>query len=222
MQRRQIINGYQECSVCGKTKLVCEFTKDRSRIGGIRSDCQTCRSAYMREYRHKVNPAILSELRVEALANITDHQTCVKCEKVKPLSEFAPHPTSRTGINKKCRVCIREDAEKKDALTRRPNYNKNRHLQMQYGIGYDEYMRMFSLQCGVCAICGKPETRKIRGVVTKLCVDHDHSTGCIRALLCSRCNAAIGHLNDDVNTATALVEYLKKYKGNDNEMASYE
>lgn len=202
----------QECATCGKSKPLSEFPQDKTRIGGIRSQCKKCRNAYMTTFRSHKNPPILADLRAEAIAGLKEEQKCVKCENVKPLSEFVPHPTSRTGISKKCRACIQKDAGKIEALTRIPNYHKNRTLQRQYGIGHDEYMRMFHLQGGVCAICHKPETRKIKGKATSLCVDHDHTTGKIRALLCSKCNAAIGHLEDDIATATALVEYLKQHR----------
>ena len=40
-------------------------------------------------------------------------------------------------------------------------------------------------------------------------VDHNHSTGKIRALLCSNCNTAIGLLKEDIPRVERLIEYLK-------------
>lgn len=80
-------------------------------------------------------------------------------------------------------------------------------LRARYGIGSEEYLKMFKSQNGVCAICGQPEYSKKR---INLCVDHDHVTGAIRGLLCHRCNAGIGQLNDDVALLEAALNYLKE------------
>jgi len=61
---------------------------------------------------------------------------------------------------------------------------------------YDE---LFEKQNGVCAICGKVETAKQprgKGKINKLCIDHNHTTGKIRGLLCHRCNFKLGYFED--------------------------
>ncbi len=52
----------------------------------------------------------------------------------------------------------------------------------------DQYDALFNLQKGKCALCGKPYGSQKR----QLNLDHNHSTGAIRGILCSRCNAALG------------------------------
>jgi len=49
------------------------------------------------------------------------------------------------------------------------------------------YEEMFSAQGGVCKICQRPEPAQRR-----LAVDHDHKTGLVRGLLCTRCNIQLG------------------------------
>jgi len=58
-----------------------------------------------------------------------------------------------------------------------------------------------------CMICGK--TTKENG--KSLAVDHNHSTGKIRDLLCANCNAAIGFLQDNPIIAQQSVTYLKRW-----------
>lgn len=82
-----------------------------------------------------------------------------------------------------------------------------------YGITGAEYESMVAQQGGACAICSKPEVERHQGGKLKsLVVDHNHSTGLIRGLLCSVCNKAIGLLDDDRSRLLAAVAYLDRYQ----------
>ena len=65
---------------------------------------------------------------------------------------------------------------------------------------------MLEEQGGVCAICGGDENGRT------LAVDHDHQTGQIRGLLCSKCNVAIGYLSDSLEILKNAFAYLEKHK----------
>jgi len=80
---------------------------------------------------------------------------------------------------------------------------RKRVYAQAYKITLDEYDRMLSLQNGVCAICLKPDKQN-----RKLSVDHCHSTGKVRGLLCRACNSYIGYICDSPINATRLLEYL--------------
>jgi Recombination endonuclease VII len=64
-----------------------------------------------------------------------------------------------------------------------------------------DYDALLESQGGVCAVCGKPSKKT-------LCVDHCHSTGTIRGLLCRKCNLGLGCLADDQATLIAALAYL--------------
>ena len=68
---------------------------------------------------------------------------------------------------------------------------------------------MYEQQNGVCAICGKPETKVQYGKIQPLTVDHNHETGKVRGLLCFNCNIAIGKLKDDIVLLEKAIDYLK-------------
>lgn len=43
-----------------------------------------------------------------------------------------------------------------------------------------------------------------------LAVDHNHTTGKVRGLLCRRCNSTIGFMNDNTKTVQAAADYLAR------------
>lgn len=77
----------------------------------------------------------------------------------------------------------------------------------QYGLTLEDYERMLDQQGGVCAICGTSDPR--HGRSRRFCVDHDHSTGRVRALLCANCNKALGLLADDPDRVRSAERYLR-------------
>jgi Recombination endonuclease VII len=75
------------------------------------------------------------------------------------------------------------------------------HLKRRYGISRADYAALLARQGGVCAICGKPPEKT-------LCVDHCHSTGRIRGLLCRKCNFGLGCYGEDQAALIAALAYL--------------
>jgi len=80
-------------------------------------------------------------------------------------------------------------------------YQRNYNYTLLYGITLEEYNRMYSLQNGSCGICFNK--------TKKLYVDHCHSTGKVRKLLCNRCNVAVGFM-EDKNIVKAINDYLEE------------
>lgn len=85
-------------------------------------------------------------------------------------------------------------------------------LSRKYGMSLEEYDRMFEKQKGLCGICNKTETRKHQsGAVCRLGVDHRHSDGKIRELLCQSCNLLVGNSKEDIKTLKSAIKYLRKW-----------
>lgn len=69
-----------------------------------------------------------------------------------------------------------------------------------------EYIEIFTdLPNRSCEICGMGYTK---GNVS-LHIDHDHSTGKIRGVLCEKCNKGIGLFNDSADLLKSAIKYLK-------------
>jgi hypothetical protein len=69
---------------------------------------------------------------------------------------------------------------------------------------------MFEKQKGLCAICGKEGDGRWK----KLCVDHCHSTGKVRELLCRNCNMVLGQVGDNRDLLMEMVSYLDRHSDN--------
>jgi hypothetical protein len=76
------------------------------------------------------------------------------------------------------------------------------HLRRKYNLSIADYNRLLESQNHLCATPGC-------GSSTRLCVDHDHTTGRIRGILCHKCNLAAGHMGDSPARLRALADYLE-------------
>lgn len=85
-------------------------------------------------------------------------------------------------------------------------------LKIKYGITTEIYFKFLTQQGGVCAICKLPETKTLpqNKSIARLAVDHDHTTGQIRGLLCKSCNIAIGSMKDSSDRLLAAAQYLQE------------
>jgi hypothetical protein len=90
-------------------------------------------------------------------------------------------------------------------------------LVSNYGIHNGDRKRMLEEQNYSCAICKKHiefqgQTKKGDKGYHAAVVDHCHTTGKLRKLLCSACNLSIGQFNDSIETLEAAINYLKSFK----------
>ena len=162
---------------------------------------------------------------------------CIKCQEVKPLTEFAKSTQRPSGYQNHCKVCdnirkresekrIREadpvlwsERQKKYFSTYKQKHpdrvkeqDYRRNLKDRFGLTVEQYDEMLRRQGGVC-ICGTAPGAK------RLAVDHDwkccpskKSCGkCVRGLLCSNCNTALGLLKENKETIAKLLDYMEKH-----------
>jgi Recombination endonuclease VII len=86
-----------------------------------------------------------------------------------------------------------------------------RNSLRKYDLTPEQWQAMSDAQGGVCAICKEPNGTGKRD--WRLHIDHDHETGEVRALLCTRCNLAVGHLRESTKIAEAMLLYITSHKG---------
>lgn len=130
-------------------------------------------------------------------------KTCSSCKERKPLSDFPKHNGFKDGRNSKCKVC--KSAQQRLHYSEngdRKAYSYENMIKYKYGLTPEDYLQLLESQKHCCAICGnKPE---------KLVVDHCHTTGIVRGLLCIPCNTGLGKLGDSVAGLTRALNYLRK------------
>lgn len=84
-------------------------------------------------------------------------------------------------------------------------------LRRDFNIDLPTYQRMFLKQGGTCAICNRAETARRNGKEVWLSVDHCHTTGAIRGLLCKKCNNGLGHFQDIPEIMEAAAAYVRRH-----------
>jgi|TARA_R100001530_G_C4318011_1_gene154898 hypothetical protein len=137
--------------------------------------------------------------------NMTPHKkgyrVCGTCKVEKTYSEFHVGKAQAHGIRYNCKEC---SAKKHDPVKAR-----TQRIKRIYGITLDGYNRMLKLQNNRCAICNGTATGNRRQKY--LSVDHCHTTGKIRGLLCNGCNTAIGSMKDDIELLEKAIDYLRNF-----------
>lgn len=118
---------------------------------------------------------------------------CSVCRSLKPASEF--YKKDRTGrLDRTCKSC-----------------RIIRQRERTLGITEAQYRELYHRQKGRCGIC---RSRLYSKRYKRFAVDHNHSTGEIRGLLCTNCNTAIGLLRDDpvaIQRAAAWVQGIVRH-----------
>lgn len=128
-------------------------------------------------------------------------KTCNKCGTSKPITDYYKHPTGKDGYASICKPCKAEyESSRYDSQARR-----ERTLKEGYGMSLDEYDALLADQGHSCAICGTGDPGHNSG---RFVVDHDHTTGDVRGLLCCSCNLMLGKAYDNVSILKSAINYL--------------
>lgn len=142
-------------------------------------------------------------------------KTCTTCGETKPIDQFSLARNGRAQqkpVRKsKCKPCQAAVARKWFADNpERTAANLRRRGLATYGLTIEEYEQIAEAQGHRCAICGERETTLRNGKLQRLAVDHCHTIGRVRGLLCNTCNRAIGLFRDNVETLRKAIDYLER------------
>jgi len=135
-------------------------------------------------------------------------KVCTKCKEEKLISEFSfKRPTNRKpGYQCRCKTCCAKDT--KDWNEKNKETARERYLQRQYGISENEFLSRLLHQNNSCLICNK-EFSKTWGPNAPV-VDHCHTKGHIRGILCNACNRGLGYYHDNPDILRNAANYLEE------------
>ena len=106
-------------------------------------------------------------------------------------------------VTKACEIA--ENVAKYPGAVQERMVHHNRKVRLaRYGMTPDEFQAMLADQGGVCFICGREEV-----LDRALSVDHCHTCGAVRGLLCCRCNFALGAFGDSGQKMRDAAAYLR-------------
>ena len=136
---------------------------------------------------------------------------CTECNQEKSLDEFWKHSEAPDGKRSKCGECLnRKQRERYHKDPNKKSRDRAKALKKNYGMSVDDYNELLIDQGGRCAICGDPPPKPKNKYAKKhLVVDHDHTTGKVRGLLCDKCNRCLGLMKDNVLILLRAIEYLE-------------
>lgn len=135
---------------------------------------------------------------------------------VRHMEGTCEYPDSKafTAYRKGCR-CRRckdgNNAWQREYHRRNPTKAIQYIRRRKYRIEPEDYEQMLSSQGGLCAICRTEPPKPV--------VDHCHSSGDVRGVLCSNCNTGIGLLKHSPDRLWAAIEYLLRNGDLNNERA---
>lgn len=142
-------------------------------------------------------------------------RTCTQCNKIQDIECFGVYKNKRGEVYRRrsCNSCRRigakqryadypyvQEAMKETAL--------EHHFEIKYGITKETRDAMTANQNFSCAICGKHQSE----LTKTLGVDHCHTSGQVRGMLCWNCNTGIGKFRDNPDLLIKAAEYLKSFK----------
>lgn len=196
------------------------FWRSKKAKDGLATYCKECSVANNRAWR-------------KARRDGDDHidpktpMFCRTCKEYRPARMFLR--TARGGVGQKCSICrdvpLEEQEEKQREYRRgqmrrwrRSNVERARMARVKRALvkeGHkfdrEKYLELLDGNDGRCEICQRSldEGYGKKGGDCR-CVDHDHVTGRLRGVLCSRCNQALGLMNDDPVRLEKAVAYLRR------------
>lgn len=122
-----------------------------------------------------------------------NQKLCSFCHQYKDFEKFGTNGNGK--LKSRCKDC-------------QGKYNTQYHKEIfrfdRYGITKEIFKQMLNNQNNKCAICEISVNERSSHI------DHCHSTGKVRGILCEKCNKGLGQFNDNVNYLNNAIKYLNK------------
>ncbi len=197
-----------------------EITKRGPATGLVPIQCEVCETEFQpyRSWQTTCSRPCRDKAPKREKPWTTEREvTCRYCEKPFTVRAAA---NARFVACPPCRPAFEADHQQRKNAARRVGANPamrerqlKQNLRRLYGMTPDGLRAMQEAQGNRCAICGDEPDPSGKQAASRLHVDHCHTTGRVRALLCLRCNNGIGLFMEDPRRLAAASEYLSKWQG---------
>lgn len=129
---------------------------------------------------------------------------CSRCLVVKSVADFSKDKQHSSGYKSACKVCATGDWQRWRAANLETARKKDRvsHYVRTYRLTIEQAEKLVENRSGPCAICEQEKP---------LVVDHCHTTGEVRGLVCSACNSMLGYAKDNTKSLAKAIEYLETF-----------
>jgi len=234
MEKQIFLTGFtgvgitKECPGCRTELPLSAYYKNKAMKDGVQTYCKACLKDSSRRIPH------------EKVCNETEKK-CAKCGEWKPHKEFPKNHTQAFGVGNRCKDCKNKTSKRffdPDATEKKCNkcglskplkdfhrrgkdryqpmckacktlshHQKRYDLKRSYSMSIEDYNGMLEKQDYKCAICGETCLTGQNHFV-----DHEHTNGINRGLLCRSCNLMLGYAHDDIEMLKSAIKYLKEYK----------
>ena len=131
---------------------------------------------------------------------------CSTCRRTLPLTSFYKDRSRLDGRTRLCKECSKAGNAKWHREKR--DQRRSNDIKRKYGITSDDYNELLEKQGHKCAICNGDN--KHCGSGDKFHIDHCHTSGKVRGLLCGHCNRGLGLFNDNPAVMLAAINYIKE------------
>lgn len=120
---------------------------------------------------------------------------------------------------KSCYDPAKRSEYNKDYYERNRTKERKRSRLRRYGLAQEQFDVLWENTEGCCEICSVPlldiddyESGNARPT-NAVCVDHCHTSGEVRGLLCIPCNLLLGYAKDSTTTLANAIAYLNRHIG---------
>jgi len=189
MKRIEVIDNKITCKKCNCVKHKLLFTR-RSGTDLYRGVCVACSQNFTSEQ-------IIKESKFLELF-LDNKKECLMCGSIKPLDNFDQDKSCRFGLKSTCRNCRSSTVKE---------LSRKAYLKFNYKLSLDAYNQLLLSQHNLCAICN---IDLLSLDVKEINIDHCHTTGKVRGVLCRQCNLGLGHFKDDLISLNNAINYLIK------------
>lgn len=157
-----------------------------------------------------------------------NQRICTDCKERKPVIEFPEHTNKRKLDDgsvveykvrrKKCHSCLtKQTLAARDKRFKTPEelrlYRlkvvRKCNLKRLYGLTEEDFESILEAQNHKCKICNIDICRNAKIRNQKTCIDHCHTSGKVRGVLCHKCNICLGLMDDDPARVETMLNYLK-------------